>query len=245
MTRFAGWTLALLALTAVGCKSKLEKCEGVCKKINEEDIAACGGDKDCLAAAADKRTSCNSLCDTAVGSGAERREREKEERGGKSPEEADQESCDKKKDAKACINVAGRAIKATPKDYPTAAKYLEKACDLGDMFGCESFGKMLRDGKGVEKDETRARALLDKACAGNAGGACTSVGLAEGMKTAKGRELIEKGCNLGDAIGCMGVGGLYLHGTGVPKDVKKARTYLDKACKGGQSAACDKLAEIP
>jgi TPR repeat protein len=63
-----------------------------------------------------------------------------------------------------------------------------------------------------------------KACDDGSAGACTSVGL-EVMKRDKaaGVRLLTKACDGKDKLGCMGLGGLYLHGTGVRKDLTKLR----------------------
>lgn len=69
----------------------------------------------------------------------------------------------------ACTN---RAIEQFARDERSAASlrcaYLsvEKTCALGDAWGCAMQGGLLRTGNGVARDLDKARAVLEKACAG-------------------------------------------------------------------------------
>src|SRR5262249_35458207 len=95
-------------------------------------------------------------------------------------------------------------------------------------------------------DPTGALAWLQKGCTGGAAGACTSLGLDMMQKGDKKAavELLDKACSGKDKLGCMGLGGLYLHGNGVKKDVPRAKVYLRQACDLGAKSACDKLATL-
>ena len=62
-----------------------------------------------------------------------------------------------------------------PHDDDRAAFYFGRACDGGDVQGCANLGLMLH-GRGVARDERRARRRSTSACnAGNAV-ACTNLG---------------------------------------------------------------------
>ncbi|OOQ18973.1 tetratricopeptide repeat protein [Helicobacter pylori] len=50
------------------------------------------------------------------------------------------------------------------KDYIQAKKYFEKACNLNYGGGCFSLGDLYDDGKGVEKNLTKADQYISKAC---------------------------------------------------------------------------------
>jgi hypothetical protein len=238
-------TLSVFALLA-SCsgKSKVDKCNDVCKKILDEEMAACA-DEACKSAAKAKNEACLGLCDTAVGEGAKNREADKKAMA-KSAEEL-AASCEKGA-TRDCLAVSMKYLKGldgTPKSDKDAAKYMKMACDTDDVFACTMYGKMVRDGRGVAADPAAANALFEKACAKDGKDACTSLGLAA-MKTdkAKGAELLTKACDLDDGLGCMGIGSLYLHGNGVTKDLAKAKTLLQKACKLGAQSACKKVGEL-
>ncbi|MFP6231077.1 tetratricopeptide repeat protein [Helicobacter pylori] len=49
------------------------------------------------------------------------------------------------------------------KDYIQAEKYFEKACDLKYGGGCATLGMLYDDGKGVEKNLTKAAQYFSKA----------------------------------------------------------------------------------
>lgn len=50
------------------------------------------------------------------------------------------------------------------KDYIQAKKYFEKACGLNNGGGCGALGDLYDDGKGVEKNLTKADQYISKAC---------------------------------------------------------------------------------
>ncbi|MGL2863472.1 tetratricopeptide repeat protein [Helicobacter pylori] len=50
------------------------------------------------------------------------------------------------------------------KDYIQAKKYFEKACNLNCGGGCGALGDLYDDGKGVEKNLTKADQYISKAC---------------------------------------------------------------------------------
>ncbi len=245
---------ALAAATLLpSCKSKLEKCNDVCAKMEAEDKAACGGDKECIKSVEEKDEACKALCDTAVGEGAKERKSKKDDDDDKSgssgtPADKDEKACEKD-DAEACANTGGRYLlgkDGRSKDEAKGAQILKKACDLGSGFGCEIYGRALNDGRGVPKDQKAAQEMFTKACDKKSGGACRSLALAFDTSDPKRIPLLVKACELDDGIGCMGLGAAYLHGDqGAPKDLKKAKETLQKACKLGQKSSCDKAAEIP
>jgi len=78
--------------------------------------------------------------------------------------------------------------------------------------------------------------------------ACTKLGLFwyEGhmgpKDPARAMEFFEKGCELGEALGCGGVSMLYYLGEGVEADRGKAREYAGKACSKGDSESCHNAA---
>jgi hypothetical protein len=248
--RFSQLALVVAIALVPSCKSKLEKCNGVCAEIRAEDEAACAGDKACLEDAAAKHESCRSLCDTAVGEGSKRSEKDSDKKSGEggTPADKDEKACEGG-DADACANTGGRYLlgkDGRSKDEPKGAAILKKACDLGSGFGCEIYGRALNDGRGVPKDVKAADEAFTKACDKKSGGACRSLALRLDTADPKRIPLLVKACDLDDGIGCMGLGAAYLHGNqGAPKNPAKAKEILQKACKLGQQSSCEKVAEIP
>ncbi|CBG39532.1 tetratricopeptide repeat protein [Helicobacter mustelae] len=48
----------------------------------------------------------------------------------------------------------------------------------------------------------------------------------------------QKACDMGNMLGCSGIGMLYENGFGVERDYKKAKQYFDFACKNHDSFGC-------
>lgn len=256
---------ALLALFLLpSCKSKLEKCNSVCDKMLEEDEAKCLGGKSCLADASERAAACLNLCDTALGDKSKKdtddddkpskktskksKDSDDEEGTGTSADK-DERACDKKDDPEGCANTAARYLlgkDGRSKDESKAVPIAKKACDLDSAFGCELYARALDDGRGVVKDPKGAHAAFTKACEKKSGGACRSLSLRLKLSDPARIPLLQKACDLDDGIGCMGLGAAYLHGNqGAPKDLVKAKQFLQKSCSLGQKSACEKVAEIP
>jgi hypothetical protein len=98
--------------------------------------------------------------------------------------------------------------------YAEAAPLFSKACDAGIARGCADLAYLYDQGKGVEKDDSRAAMLATKAC------------------------------KAGDAYGCDSIGGLYEKGLGVTQDDSRAVEFYIKACKGHFSVGCDHLGKM-
>ena len=102
-----------------------------------------------------------------------------------------------------------------------------RACDLGDGVACQA----ISDG--------------DRACVLGVAAACTERAMAQGGVESGGREvatLYRRGCALGDAAGCSGLGQLLAVGRGIPQDSEEASRQLIRACEGAQGDACRVLA---
>ncbi len=104
-----------------------------------------------------------------------------------------------------------------PRRTDRAAVLESAACDQGDAMSCSALGDMyLEGGPGFPVDTTKARAAMDKGCAGSdhyAAGVCGSIGsmLAEGK-------------------------------LGAAPDRKAAMLYLEKSC--AQGSRCDLYVEF-
>lgn len=72
------------------------------------------------------------------------------------------------------------------------------------------------------------------------GAACTQLGLHYfAANPAQAFSFMQKACQLNDAWGCYQMGEQYLHGAGVPDNIKSARQWMRHACilKQGQASA--------
>lgn len=96
------------------------------------------------------------------------------------------------------------------KDEKRAAELYQKACDGGEMTGCNNLADMYLKGKGFDRvDNKRAAELFQKACDG------------------------------GEMMGCSNLGGMYLNGIGVDRrDENRAIELYKKACAMGNKDAC-------
>jgi TPR repeat protein len=82
-----------------------------------------------------------------------------------------------------------RWMRQTPDDISN----LSSECEKGQLASCSTLGIDYLTGRGVAKDENKARALLERACGGN------------------------------DARGCNNLGNIFAGGLSVPKDEPRAR----------------------
>src|SRR5688500_849642 len=75
---------------------------------------------------------------------------------------------------------------------------------------------------------------------------CAVLGLAyintgDEAELLRGIALLEKSCKGGAALGCGGMGSLYMSGIGVTRDSAKAVKLFAKACKQGDGMSCESL----
>lgn len=64
---------------------------------------------------------------------------------------------------------------AGAKDWPSARKLYQIACEMGDASGCAGLGNMLYRGQGGTPDRNRGASLLQKACADEYAWACDRI----------------------------------------------------------------------
>ena len=157
-----------------------------------------------------------------------------------------EERC-KKDDAKGCLGLGG-VLRAGLKpgvataDGQTAADAFGKACDKGEGAACTALGEMKFQGLGVAKDAKGAQPVLEKACELGDFAGCNDVGLVlVGTDPTGAMKYFEKACNSSSQLGCLGLGQIYRGGRGVPKDEKRGRELIKKACDGNVGAACKLL----
>ena len=106
-------------------------------------------------------------------------------------------------------------------DVPRAGRLFEKLCREGHGHACSKLaflhtaGRPYMAGKGLEKDEARAREFYEKACA------------------------------LDDTEGCWRAGLLYTHGERAePRDLERGRSLLERACDAGLADPCESVRRL-
>ncbi len=121
----------------------------------------------------------------------------------------------------------------------------EVRCEDGDAAACGSLGRRLLAGEGVKKNATRARFLMDRACAGGALESCVDLGInlmgIEGgpRMPREARKVFQKACDGSAPRGCFELAGIYSTGDGASPDQAQAlRMYL-RACRMGHAESCD------
>lgn len=105
-----------------------------------------------------------------------------------------------------------------PVDEKTAADMYERACDLGDIRGCNNLAVALEKGQG--------RAVDSKGAA----------------------QIYARNCSAGHALACRNLGRSHRDGLGVPVDPGKAKAAFasakklsEKACSAGVAEGCSNL----
>ncbi|HEY5950686.1 MAG TPA: tetratricopeptide repeat protein [Kofleriaceae bacterium] len=236
-------TLAF-ALSAMACGKKDDKearCNSVCAKIRDEDLAKCGSDAACKHEVEETFQACKGLCHTIATT--------KEGPHKSMNEQAD--DAEKKcanGDADSCATIGGAYLLGKGgkvQDEKKGVELVKKACDGKSAFGCEIYGRALDEGRGVAVDKDGAKTYFQKSCELGGGGGCRAFAMRFETTDPARIPYLQKACDKDDKLGCMGLGAAYLHGNqGAPKDAAKAKQFLQKACDLGAQPACDKVHEI-
>jgi TPR repeat protein len=230
-----------LALAAMACGNKEAdkeaRCSSVCTKMRDEDLAKCA-DEACRKSVDETFQSCKSLCKT-VAKGPPKSMNEQAD---------DAEAACSKGDMEKCATIGGAYLTGKggkTKDEKKGIELATKACTGGAGFGCEIVGRAHADGRGIPVNKDEAKTWFQKGCDLGAGGACRSLSLTFETSDPARIPLLEKACSKDDKIGCMGLGAAYLHGNqGAPKDLAKAKQFLQKSCDLGLTDACESAREI-
>lgn len=233
----------VLALSAMGCGKKDDKearCTSVCKKIRDEDLAKCA-DAACRTNVEETFQACRGLCKSVANAD--------KSKGKSMAEQADEaEAKCNKGDAESCATLGGAYLLGKggkAKDEKKALELLKKACDGKSAFGCEIYGRALDDGRGIEVDKEGAKEYFKKSCDLGGGGGCRALAMRYEVSDPARIPLLDKACQKDDKLGCMGLGAAYLHGNqGAPKDLPKAKQFLQKACDLGATSSCEKAREL-
>jgi len=111
-----------------------------------------------------------------------------------------------------------------------AVEYFSAGCQKKDRESCASLAEMLKEGKGVARNDQAAFAAYRKACDLGQQGACRAVGSyylsgSPGIvdqNAAKAARIFDRACKRGHAGSCFDLATLYDEGKGVKQNPKKA-----------------------
>ncbi|OJW50839.1 MAG: hypothetical protein BGO67_09985 [Alphaproteobacteria bacterium 41-28] len=127
-------------------------------------------------------------------------------------------------------------------DYQQAKSYFEEGRNKGNATSIRNLGLCYFEGKGVEKDLSKARELFEEAAEKGhksgemfyALGRLYNYGQGGAQQSYyKANEYFKEGINRGYFASYVDLGLNYFYGYGVPQDYKKALKYLEKAKTNG------------
>ncbi len=162
-------------------------------------------------------------------------------------------ACDKKQGGRAALEEnpqAAPSVIAIANMFGTCEDIAvcEAECDAGNADRCRKVGTTYQFGtKSVAKDDKRALAYYESACAMKNGAACVSAGqmyeFHHGVDKddVKAAAFYKQGCDLQSQVGCANYAIMLEKGRGVAKDETAAAILYDKACREGAGLACDRL----
>jgi TPR repeat protein/serine/threonine protein kinase len=150
--------------------------------------------------------------------------------------------------ADACAALGLAHEMGAPPDLGKAAAAYQKACDAGDLLGCNNLGTLLKAQSAESAAEpARGMALFQQACDRGEAAACNNVGAVfSGHKTvlrrgARGAATFRLACGGALSVGCAGWGDQRVPWPGGPKDLTRATSFFEKACDAGALVACVNL----
>lgn len=142
-----------------------------------------------------------------------------------------------------------------PANETRAADMYERACDLGEIRGCNNLAVAFEKGQGRDVDPKRAVELYQRNCDAKQALACRNLGRSyrdglgmpadrakAGVAFRAAKTLSENACKAGEAEGCSNLGFMYRGGDeGLPKNEKRAAEYLQRSCDMGYKAVCSRV----
>lgn len=157
---------------------------------------------------------------------------------------ASPEACKRGCDAghgESCLDLGARFHDGKGVANDAATELSSKACELGNIDGCELAGRLYANGE-PPFDEAKAIAFFGKACAIKRATSCTYLGTifatrGNARDVARALPLLDAGCDGGDVLGCHALAYVYETGLGVAVDAARAATYYKKACKLDEKCA--------
>jgi uncharacterized protein len=103
-----------------------------------------------------------------------------------------------------CTDGGAYLAPGQPTENPKrAASLFSRACDRGDLAGCNGLGASYSRGAGVPRDLVRAEALFRRACDGNLGIGCKGLGdIAADTDPSRAADYYRRACSLGYQRAC-------------------------------------------
>ncbi len=144
----------------------------------------------------------------------------------------------------ACIAAARELEGKSPAGAGYAAELFRFACESGAPAGCRGLGLLYRDGRGIDADVSRARVLLEQACAQGDALSCVDAAeltLAVSADEAQAADLLAQACNRGAGSACLRV--LRSERAVAPVSGDRERGLLEQACAGDDPEGCTLLGD--
>jgi len=137
---------------------------------------------------------------------------------------------------KECRKSGKRLAGGGAEEKAQAAEYFSAGCQKKDRESCFSLAEILKEGKGVARNDKAAFEAYRKACDLGQLGACRAVGAyylagSPGIvdpNAAKAARIFERACRAGHAGSCFDLATLYDEGKGVKRNPKKAARLRSK-----------------
>ena len=121
----------------------------------------------------------------------------------------------------------------------TDLERIEQACDGGEAASCRRLGELRLAGSAGPKDKKGGREAFERACDLGDGPSCGMAGsLVYARRDREARRWLRRACDLDHFRGCTTLAWMLSHGEGGDADLPGARAAFDKACRGGEPAAC-------
>jgi hypothetical protein len=142
-----------------------------------------------------------------------------------------------------------QGVSAAPIEARIIALLAADCAREGGETTCVQLGISYEIGRDVARDEARAAAIYEKACASVPVARCIDLALGKpplATKTLYGaaRKSLEGACGRSEAAACAQLGVMNEEGRGAPKDLATAAKLYRKACDGGFGAGCTSLANV-
>lgn len=145
-----------------------------------------------------------------------------------------------------------RDVAEHPCRYADVGRCVER-CTADDPQACNAAGVMFEFDEGAASEPSLASGFYQRACDGNYAQGCNNLawlylrgrGVPQDQPHAMllfmtAFDAAKIACSRGDASGCLLAGELLYEGRGVPADETQAVAFFERACAGGESAACNR-----
>ena len=127
------------------------------------------------------------------------------------------------------------------------AEPLRGGCDARDPEACYLLASAHRAGRGVARDEARARELFAQSCDLGWAAGCSSLaeiylrGEGVAVDSERAASGFSQACGAGEAMSCLRLGLMYRLGQGFAPDPTRAAELIEQACSMGLAEACQML----